>query len=46
MFSPRGVACSLEEWSLDGGFEKHSVNNALELYNLNTDVSVSDNLAS
>ena len=35
----------LEEWSLDGGFEKRDVNHALELYNLKTDVGESDNLA-
>ncbi len=35
----------LEEWSLDGGFEKRAVNNALELYNLKTDVGESNNLA-
>ena len=35
----------LEEWSLDGGYEKRAVNNALELYNLKTDVSERENLA-
>ncbi len=35
----------LEEWSLDGGREKLATNNALELYNLKTDVGESDNLA-
>jgi arylsulfatase A-like enzyme len=35
----------LEEWSLDGGFEKRDINNALELYNLKTDVGESDNVA-
>lgn len=35
----------LEEWSLDGGFDKRDINNALELYNLKTDVGESENLA-
>lgn len=35
----------LEEWSLDGGRDAIATNNALELYNLNTDVGESENLA-
>jgi len=35
----------MEEWSLDGGFEKRDVNNSLELYHLKTDIGESKNLA-
>lgn len=34
-----------EEWMLDGGRDKITVNNAIELYNLKTDLSESKNLA-
>jgi arylsulfatase A-like enzyme len=34
-----------EEWILDGGRKKMASNNALELYNLKTDLSESNNLA-
>jgi arylsulfatase A-like enzyme len=35
----------MEEWSLDGGFDKLTINNAVELYNLRDDISESNNLA-
>ncbi len=34
-----------EEWSLDGGKEKISTNNSVELYNLKKDISETNNLA-
>ena len=33
-----------EEWLLDGGYDKISENNSIELYNLKTDISESNNL--
>ena len=35
----------LEEWSLDGGWDKRRTNNSIELYNIDDDISESINLA-
>jgi arylsulfatase A-like enzyme len=35
----------LEEWSLDGGWDKRHTNNSIELYNIDDDISESRNLA-
>lgn len=35
----------LEEWSLDGGWEKRHINNSIELYNISDDIGEKNNLA-
>ncbi|MHC4366976.1 MAG: sulfatase [Planctomycetota bacterium] len=35
----------LEEWSLDGGWDKRDTNNSIELYNIPDDISEKNNLA-
>ena len=35
----------LEEWSLDGGWDKRHTNNSIELYNISDDIGEKNNLA-